>query len=83
MELQKRLRYINQQAKSVFEEQGYNILYLAIGFLEWREYQDSHKIRKAPLILIPIKLTRKKLGDSFKLNWTGEDILTTYHSKVN
>ena len=27
MELQKRLRYINQQAKSVFEEQGYNILY--------------------------------------------------------
>ena len=76
MELQKRLRYINQQAKSVFEEQGYNILYLAIGFLEWREYQDSQKIRKAPLILIPIKLTRKKLGDSFKLNWTGEDILT-------
>ena len=76
MELQKRLRFINQQAKSVFEEQGYNILYLAIGFLEWREYQDSPKIRKAPLILIPIKLTRKKLGDSFKLNWTGEDILT-------
>ena len=76
MELQKRLRYINQQAKSVFEEQGYNILYLAIGFLEWIEYADSQKIRKAPLILIPIKLTRKKLGDSFKLNWTGEDILT-------
>jgi len=76
MELQKRLRYINQQAKSVFEEQGYNILYLALGFLEWREYQDSQKIRKAPLILIPVKLTRKKVGDSFKLNWTGEDILT-------
>ena len=37
---------------------------------------SSQKIRKAPLILIPIKLTRKKLGDSFKLNWTGEDILT-------
>ena len=76
MELQKRLRYINQQARSVFDEQGYNILYLALGFLEWREFQDSNKIRKAPLILIPITLTRRKVGDSFKISWNSEDILT-------
>jgi len=76
MELQKRLRYINQQARSVFDEQGYNVLYLALGFLEWRESHDSKEIRKAPLILIPITLIRKKVGDSFKLSWSGEDILT-------
>ena len=34
-ELQKRLYYINNQAKTMLQEQGYNILYLAIGFLEW------------------------------------------------
>ena len=32
-ELQRRLFYINQQARTMFQEQGYNILYLAIGFL--------------------------------------------------
>lgn len=72
-ELQKRLFYIYQQAKSVFEEQGYNILYLALGFLEWRESPDSD-IRKAPLILVPVELERKKVRGSFKISWTGEDI---------
>ena len=36
-ELQRRLFYINQRARSMMEEQGYNILYLALGFLKWQE----------------------------------------------
>lgn len=66
--------YINQQAKSVLEEQGYNILYLALGFLKWREMQGEYI--KAPLILIPVELDRKKVKGSFKLRWTGEDVVT-------
>ena len=30
--LQKRLFYVDHEAKSVLEEQGYNVLYLALGF---------------------------------------------------
>lgn len=74
-ELQKRLFYINQQSKSVLEEQGYNILYLALGFLEWTESNEPDTQRKAPLILIPVALERKKVRGSFKLVWTGEDII--------
>ncbi len=74
-ELQKRLFYINQQSKSVLEEQGYNILYLALGFLEWTENNEENVKRKAPLILIPVELERKKVKGSFKLRWTGEDII--------
>ena len=74
-ELQKRLFYINQQSKSVLEEQGYNILYLALGFLEWTETNEPRVKRKAPLILIPVALERKKVRGSFKLVWTGEDII--------
>jgi superfamily I DNA and/or RNA helicase/very-short-patch-repair endonuclease len=74
-ELQKRLFYINQQSKSVLEEQGYNILYLALGFLEWTESNEPDIKRKAPLILIPVALERKKVKGSFKLKWTGEDII--------
>lgn len=74
-ELQKRLFYINQQSKSVLEEQGYNILYLALGFLEWTESNEPDTKRKAPLLLIPVALERKKVRGSFKLVWTGEDII--------
>ena len=74
-ELQKRLFYINQQSKSVLEEQGYNILYLALGFIEWTENNEPNVKRKAPLILIPVALERKKVKGSFKLKWTGEDII--------
>ncbi len=74
-ELQKRLFYINQQSKSVLEEQGYNILYLALGFLEWTENNEPDNKHRAPLILIPVALERKKVRGSFKLVWTGEDII--------
>ncbi len=73
--LQKRLFYIAQESQSVFEEQGYTILYLAAGFLEWSETETSD-IRRAPLILIPVELQRDQVRSAFKLAWTGEDIIT-------
>jgi len=39
-ELEKRLFYIANKANSVFEEQGYPVLYLALGFLNWTESKD-------------------------------------------
>jgi len=74
--LQKCLFYINQESRSILEELGYSILYLAMGFLEWTESPDSMQTRHAPLILIPVELERTKVGMSFKLRWTGEDIST-------
>ncbi|RBQ23590.1 hypothetical protein ALNOE001_08090 [Candidatus Methanobinarius endosymbioticus] len=73
-ELQKRLFYINQQASTMFQEQGYNILYLAIGFLEWRDRFKPNEVHAAPLILIPVSMERKKVGKSFSLYWNEEDI---------
>ena len=75
-ELQRRLFYINQRARSVMEEQGYNILYLAMGFLKWKEENGVNGFREAPLLLIPVELERKRVKGSFKLRWTGEDIIT-------
>ncbi|MGL6299142.1 MAG: DUF4011 domain-containing protein, partial [Methanobacteriaceae archaeon] len=75
-ELQKRLFYINQQAKMMLQEQGYNILYIAIGFLEWKGGFKPNEIKKAPLILIPVTLERKKVGKSFSLYWREEEIQT-------
>ena len=33
-------------------------------------------MRKAPLILIPVELSRNKVSKPFSLKWTGDDILT-------
>lgn len=75
-ELQRRLFYINQRSRSVMEEQGYNILYLALGFLKWQEDNGNHEFREAPLILVPVELERRRVKGPFKLRWTGEDIIS-------
>ncbi|MDE0086432.1 MAG: DUF4011 domain-containing protein, partial [Candidatus Poribacteria bacterium] len=74
-ELQKRLYYINQQSRSVFEEHGYSVLYLALGFLKWHDGENTEKINKAPLILIPVELERQKDRTKYKLSWNGSDLM--------
>ena len=81
-ELQKRLYYINNQAKTMLQEQGYNILYLAIGFLEWKDKSKPRQKNNAPLVLIPVSMERKKVGESFNLEWTGEEIQTNISLKA-
>ena len=74
--LQKRLFRINQQAASVLEEQGYTVLFLALGFLEWKEAEQAEQYRKAPLIMVPVELHRGGVGKEFRLKWTGEDVFS-------
>ncbi|TET34002.1 MAG: DUF3320 domain-containing protein [Planctomycetota bacterium] len=74
--LQKRLFYIYKGAESILEEQGYTVLYLALGFLEWADARNRDKKALAPLVLVPVELSRKKVGASFGLSWSGEDFIT-------
>jgi len=71
-QLQKNLFRIYSNASSVMEEQGYNVLFLALGCLEWYESQNSEVKLKSPIILIPIELTRKSVRSLFKLKSTEE-----------
>ncbi|MEM2100516.1 MAG: DUF4011 domain-containing protein, partial [Thermoproteota archaeon] len=74
--LEKRLLRIAVNTRTVLEEQGVNILYLAIGFLEWYESDTSDEALRAPLILIPVEITRKNAISPFKIKYSGEDITT-------
>jgi hypothetical protein len=40
---------------------GVSTLFLAFGFLEWYEADDSDKKAYAPLLLLPVKVERQKL----------------------
>ncbi len=72
--LQKRLLSLFLDAKTLEEEQGVNILYLAMGALKWFEDDNSDVERYAPLILVPVSLERGSANERFKLRWRDEDI---------
>lgn len=71
--LQKRLLTLYFDARTFQEEQGVNILFLAVGFLKWFESPTSEVERYAPLILVPVALERGTAGERFKLRWTQDD----------
>ena len=48
--LAKKLLKIAREAKTAEEEQGVNILYLALGFVTWYEDETSNIARGAPLV---------------------------------
>ena len=56
-------------------EQGFNNLYLALGFLEWNDKEYQETPYKAPLILIPVEISRNSVGSPFKVKWNHADIV--------
>ena len=74
--LQKRLLRMAGAAKTAEEEQGVNILYLALGFLKWRENENSEVERNSPLILLPVELVRNERTSTYDIRCRDEDITT-------
>lgn len=72
--LQKRLYHIHNRAEALIEDAGYNALHLAVGFLEWTEAKAHEDPNRAPLLLIPVSLTREGAQSAFELSWTGEEV---------
>lgn len=72
--LQKRLLDLYIDARTLQEEQGVNILFLAIGYLKWRQVSTPAVDRWAPLILVPVVLERSNAGEKFHLRWSGDEI---------
>jgi very-short-patch-repair endonuclease len=72
--LQKRLLNTYYSSRTYIEEQGVNILYLAIGMLHWYESQSSEIMRQAPLILVPVEINRSSVRSNFRIKYTDEEI---------
>lgn len=61
-ELGKRLKKLYRQGRVDLEEGGVNTIFLALGFLEWRESPRDARSHRAPLLLLPVRLTRESGG---------------------
>ena len=66
---------IHNEAETYIQEQGVNVLFLALGFLHWYEADAADKLRKAPLLLIPVELKRGGSKDAFRLEYSGDDLI--------
>jgi superfamily I DNA and/or RNA helicase/transcription elongation GreA/GreB family factor/very-short-patch-repair endonuclease len=75
-DLAKHLRKIEREANLAIEETGANMLFLVLGFLEFPDQKNSDKNFVAPLICLPVSMSKKEVGgeQQFSLQFTGDDI---------
>lgn len=66
-ELNKRLLETYRSARTAQEEGGANVCYLALGFLEWTQPDREDRVYAAPLLLLPVELSRKSVQQGFRL----------------
>lgn len=71
-DLERRMLEIYRAARGSIEEGGANTLYLALGFLAYYESKQSEQRRLAPIILIPVELTRRSVQEGFRIR-QGDD----------
>jgi len=74
--LQSRLLNTYYAARTALEEQGVNLLFLALGMLHWYEEESSEECHKAPLLLVPVRLSRADVRARFLMEYTRDEIDT-------
>ena len=70
----KRLREIFRAGRVAIEETGVNAVFVAVGFLEWRESADAAQTRRAPILLVPVRLERRSVTTGYRMVGMDEDV---------
>ena len=73
--LDARLLEIYRAAGTGLEEGGANTLFLVFGMLEWQEEKDAEARHLAPILLVPVALTRQSVRSGFRLTRHDDDAL--------
>lgn len=77
-EAYKTLRSLMKKAKEFTEEKGVNALYLAFGFLIWKENGTDGQEMRSPLVLLPVKLKQEDLFSPILLSRAEDEVTTNY-----
>ncbi len=81
-ELDRRLNRLVNDGAAIMQEQGVNVLYLALGFLRWFEPNQPDRARHAPLLLVPVTLSRGRGGSRYSVSFRDDDISTNITLKI-
>ena len=69
----KTLISLKNKAREFMENKGMNALYLAFGFLNWKDNGTTGQSMRSPLILVPVSITQQSIADPIFLAKTDED----------
>lgn len=70
----KTLHRLMKKAKMFTEEKGLNALYLAFGFLLWKENGTEGQEMRSPLILVPVSMSQEGLNEPILLSRSDDEI---------
>lgn len=70
----KLLSKLRLEARTRFNEQGIQTLYLVFGVLKWKEISNN-KDFIAPLVLVPVELNRSGANQPFRMRMVDDDIV--------
>lgn len=73
-QMRKRLIALYRKARSDLAEGGTNTLFLAVGFLRWKQSETATKDHRAPLLLVPVTLRRASASSPFTLMHQGDEV---------
>src|ERR1017187_9590931 len=73
-ELESRLLATFYAARTSIEEQGVNTLFVALGMLSWHDPATPEEVHRAPILLVPVELTRQSAAEGFRLRYSGDDV---------
>lgn len=74
-ELTKTLNKISTTAKSTNDDLGYNVLFLALGSVIWYESDNSDERMEAPVILVPVEIKRKSIGQPYTIKYNEDSVI--------
>lgn len=73
--LRNTLRNLMKKSKAFKDENAINVLYVAVGFLQWYESKDSSINHDAPLLFLQAELTQESYDAPFQLTIKDDDFL--------
>ncbi len=59
-DLHRKLERLRRNTRTIYEEQGVHTLFVALGMLEWKEWESAEEPVTSPLLLIPVHLDRSE-----------------------
>ncbi|MGI6726110.1 MAG: DUF4011 domain-containing protein [Christensenellales bacterium] len=75
VEQNKTLRNLRSKARTMIEERGVNSLYLAFGFVQWKENDTADQFLRSPIILVPVSLSLANISSPFTLSLHEDEIV--------
>ena len=73
--LNKVLNKISTTARSTNDDLGYNVLFLALGSIIWYEKDNSNEPMEAPVLLVPVEIKRKGIGQPFTIKYNEDSVI--------